>query len=109
MFRRIVDAGDGWLGMAQDPEETARSVGRIRALAAACGRDPHEIEIVMAPAYPGHEPEAPSNVREQLKRYDEAGVDEVALFIAPGRDASSACENIARRAVWVEEAAALPA
>lgn len=102
-LKRAAAYGDGWCGFNLTPDETARKIARIRELMKAAGRGADKFEFSMAP---------PANAAPgELKRYRDAGVDE--LYLSPVLQKPPAnigelermLEGFARQ--WVEPAAKL--
>jgi probable F420-dependent oxidoreductase len=72
-LKRAAAYGDGWCGFNLSPEETAMKVDQLRNLIKAAGRQPDKFEISMSPPA--------TAVPADLKRYRDAGVDE--LYLSP--------------------------
>ncbi len=102
-LRRAAAYGDGWCGFNLTPEETAKKIARLRELMKDAGRVPDNFEFSMSP------PAAATAA--ELKRYRDAGVDELYLSPVlqkpPGSIAEleRMLESFARE--WVEPAAKL--
>jgi probable F420-dependent oxidoreductase len=102
-LKRAADYGDGWCGFNLTPDETAAAVKRIRELRVANGRSSQPFEFSMAPVK--------TATPDDLKRYREAGIDELYLtpvFQQPFKDEKELVhllEDTARK--WVEPAARL--
>jgi probable F420-dependent oxidoreductase len=71
-LRRVAEYGDGWIGFNLSPDEAASKIKRIEELLKACGRKRSDVEIAVSPYM---KPMTP----DDLKRYRDLGVDEVAL------------------------------
>jgi probable F420-dependent oxidoreductase len=86
-LRRVVRAGDGWIGMVQDTTSFAAAVERLRALAADAGRDVTGIQrTAMA-----RDPDAPA-----IDGWSAAGATR--LIVAPWTRTSGAVAGLARLA-----------
>lgn len=101
-LRRVAEYGDGWIGFKVSPADAAEKVGRIEGLLKANGRRRSDVYLSVSPYT---DPIVP----DDLKRYRDAGVDEVALLMR-GRPQSEAeivsrLEQLARE--FVEPAAKL--
>jgi probable F420-dependent oxidoreductase len=101
-LRRVAEYGDGWLGFKVSPAEAALKIRRIEELLRANGRQRSDVTLAVSPYT---EPITP----DDLKRYRDAGADEVALLLR-GRPATQAdiitgLEQMARD--FVEPAAKL--
>jgi len=101
-LRRVAEYGDGWIGFNLTPEEAAPKIKRIEELLKAGGRERSEVELAVSPNAKPIKP-------DDLKRYRDAGVEEVALVnfeIAPTeRELVAKIEQLARD--FVEPAAKL--
>jgi probable F420-dependent oxidoreductase len=101
-LRRTAEYGDGWIGFNILPGEAAPKVKRIEALLKEYGRSRSDLELAASPYM---KPITP----DDLKRYRDAGLDEIALvlFDAPAteRDMVMQLEKMARE--YVEPAAKL--
>jgi probable F420-dependent oxidoreductase len=90
-LRRVVRAGDGWIGMVQEPTSFAAAIERLRALAADTGRDLAAIQrTAMA-----RDPDAAA-----LDAWSGAGATR--LIVAPWTRTSGALAGLERfaRANW---------
>jgi probable F420-dependent oxidoreductase len=102
-LKRAAAYGDGWCGFNLTPAETADAIKRIRELRAANGRTAMPFEFSMSPVA--------SATPDDLKRYRDAGVDELYLTSAfrhaPKTEAEvvKLLEELSRS--WVEPAAKL--
>ncbi len=101
-LRRVAAYGDGWLGFKLLPPEAAEKIRRIEAMLAANGRPRAAVTLAVSPY-------AAPIATDDLRRYRDAGADEVALMLR-GRAASEAeiiagMERLARD--FVEPAAKL--
>ncbi len=101
-LRRVAEYGDGWCGFNLTPDEAAAKIRKIEELLKANGRKRSDIEIAVSPY-------SKPIARDDLKRYRDAGADEVVLITLrpPRAEAETVAdlEKIARE--WVEPAAAL--
>ncbi|HXZ89028.1 MAG TPA: LLM class F420-dependent oxidoreductase [Candidatus Binataceae bacterium] len=101
-LRRVAEYGNGWCGFNLTPPEAAAKIERIEELLRANGRKRSEVELAVSPYT------KPCTV-DDLKRYRDAGVDEVVLIkLRPPRAEDEVVrdlEQIARE--WVEPAARL--
>jgi probable F420-dependent oxidoreductase len=73
-LRRVAEYGDGWLGFKVSPAEAAPKIRRIEELLQANGRQRSDVTLAVSPY---SEPITP----DDLKRYRDAGADEVALLL----------------------------
>jgi probable F420-dependent oxidoreductase len=73
-LRRVAEYGDGWIGFKVLPEAAADKIRRIEELLRAAGRKRSDVTLAVSPYT------API-VPDDLKRYRDAGVDEVALLL----------------------------
>jgi len=102
-LKRAAAYGDGWCGFNLTPEETAQMVKRLRELLKANDRNPADFEFSVSPVA--------SATPAELRRYRDAGVDELYLtpvFQRPVRTAAEVTkllEELARD--WVAPAAKL--
>src|SRR6202023_1868878 len=85
-LRRVAEYGDGWCGFNLTPEEAAAKIRKIEELLKANGRKRSEIEIAVSPY-------SKPIKKDDLKRYRDAGVDEVVMInLRPPR---AEAENLA--------------
>jgi alkanesulfonate monooxygenase SsuD/methylene tetrahydromethanopterin reductase-like flavin-dependent oxidoreductase (luciferase family) len=102
-LKRAAEYGDGWCGFNLTPEETARAIDRLRELLKANGRNPGGFEFAVSPVA--------SATPADLRRYRDAGVDELYLTpvfhhqLSTAAEVTTLLEELAR--AWVEPAAAL--
>jgi len=101
-LRRVAEYGDGWLGFRVSPDDAAAKVRRIEDLLRANGRSRADVTLSVSPY-------TLPIVTDDLKRYRDAGIDEVALLLR-GRPQTQAeviagIERLARD--FVEPAAKL--
>jgi probable F420-dependent oxidoreductase len=101
-LRRVAESGNGWVGFNLTPEEAAAKIRRLEELLKANGRRRAEVEVAVRPRNP-------PVTQDDLKRYRDAGVDEMVLGnvadINTEREIVSRLEQLARD--WVEPAARL--
>ena len=71
-LRRVADYGDGWFGLNVSPEEAATKIRRIEQLLHENGRHRSDVELAVSPYV------RPITI-DDLKRYRDAGADEVEL------------------------------
>jgi probable F420-dependent oxidoreductase len=99
-LRRVAEYGDGWCGFNLTPEEATAKIRRIEELLKANGRKRSDVELAVSPYTKPIKP-------DDLKRYRDAGADEVVLLrLRPPRaeaETISDLEAIARE--WIEPAA----
>jgi probable F420-dependent oxidoreductase len=75
-LRRVADLGSGWFGFNHTPETAAECIRRLDLLLAERGRPRAELEIAVCPYL------RPCDF-EQLQRFRDAGVGQVALLAIP--------------------------
>jgi probable F420-dependent oxidoreductase len=101
-LRRVAEYGNGWCGFNLTPDEAAAKIRKLEELLKAGGRKRSDIEIAVSPY-------SKPITRDDLKRYRDAGADEVVLInLRPPRAEAenlADLEKIARE--WVEPAAAI--
>jgi probable F420-dependent oxidoreductase len=101
-LRRVAEYGNGWCGFNLAPDEAAAKIRKIEELLKANGRKRSDIEIAVSPY-------SKPITKDDLKRYRDAGADEVVLInLRPPRaegENLADLEKIARE--WVEPAAAI--
>jgi probable F420-dependent oxidoreductase len=99
-LKRVADYGNGWCGFNLSPAEAADKMKHLDQLIKAAGRKRSEIYMALSPY-------TKPITRDDLKRYRDAGVDELGLieFAPPTneRDLTARMEQMARE--WVEPAA----
>ncbi len=71
-LRRVAEYGDGWIGFNLTPDEAAAKIRRIEELLKANGRKRSDLELAVSPY-------AKPITTDDLKRYRDAGAEEVAL------------------------------
>jgi probable F420-dependent oxidoreductase len=100
-LRRVAEYGDGWIGFNLLPDQAAEKIKRIEELLKANGRKRSDIHLAVSPyTHPIK--------TDDLKRYHDAGVEEIALLSSrPGteREMVARLEQMARE--FVEPAAKL--
>jgi probable F420-dependent oxidoreductase len=100
-LRRVAEYGDGWLGFNLLPDQAAAKVKRIEELLRANGRGRSDVHLAVSPYT--------NRIKiDDLKRYRDAGVEEIALLSGrPGseREMVARLEQMARE--FVEPAATL--
>ncbi len=101
-LRRVAEYGTGWVGFNLKPDEAAAKIKRIEELLAANGRKRSDVELAVGPYTQKVTP-------DDLKRYRDAGVDELVLVsLRPPRDEAETIKDIEAIARdWVEPAARL--
>jgi probable F420-dependent oxidoreductase len=97
-LRRVARSGQGWIAMNLTAEDAARKVKEIRVHAEELGRDPHRIEMTMLTS------DWPTHTIDDLKRFRDAGLDELIEFGHSGPPVTSDnavawVEGVARRSV----------
>ncbi len=81
-LRRVAEYGDGWLGFKVSPAAAADKIRRIEEMLKANGRRRSDVTLAVSPY-------TDRINADDLKRYEDAGADEVALLMR-GRRASEA-------------------
>jgi probable F420-dependent oxidoreductase len=101
-LRRVAEYGTGWCGFNLTPDEATAKIKRIEELLKANGRKRSDVELAVSPYT---KPSTP----DDLKRYRDAGVDEVVLIkLRPPRGEKEVVEDLEQIArEWVEPAAKL--
>jgi probable F420-dependent oxidoreductase len=101
-LKRVAEYGDGWLGFKLSPSAAAAKIKRIEELLKTCGRKRSDVWLAVSPYTDPVEP-------DDIKRYRDAGADEVELLITTRtpteRDVVTKLEQMARD--FVEPAAKL--
>jgi probable F420-dependent oxidoreductase len=99
-LKRAASYGNGWCGFNLTPEETAQAISRLRELLAANGRQGDRFEFAVSPTAEA--------TPDDMKRYRDAGVDELYLTpvfqrpVTSAADITNLTEELAR--FWVEPA-----
>jgi probable F420-dependent oxidoreductase len=99
-LKRAAAYGDGWCGFNLTPDETAQAIKQLRALLQESGRAQDLFEFLVSPTA--------TSTPDDLKRYRDAGVDEVYLTPVFQRsftsesEVANLMEDLARS--WVEPA-----
>ena len=81
-LRRVAAYGDGWIGFKVSPADAGPKIRRIEGLLRECGRQRSDVTLAVSPY-------ADPIVPDDLKRYRDAGVEELALLLR-GRPKSAA-------------------
>jgi alkanesulfonate monooxygenase SsuD/methylene tetrahydromethanopterin reductase-like flavin-dependent oxidoreductase (luciferase family) len=101
-LRRVAEYGDGWIGFKVSPVDAAEKVRRIEEVLKANGRKRSDVYLAVSPY-------TDPITTDDLKRYRDAGVDEVALLMRDrpqsASDLLAGIERMARE--FVEPAARL--
>jgi len=101
-LRRVAEYGDGWIGFNLLPDQAAEKIKRIEELLKANGRNRSDVKLAVSPY-------TNPIKTDDLKRYRDAGVEEVALMAMETprteRDVIARLEQMARE--FVEPAAKL--
>jgi probable F420-dependent oxidoreductase len=100
-LRRVAEYGDGWIGFNLLPDQAAEKIKRIEELLRANGRKRSDVHLAVSPY-------TNPIKTDDLKRYRDAGVEEIALLSGrPGTDREMVArlEQMARE--FVEPAANL--
>lgn len=80
VFKRVVEYGDGWMPNRVTPEDVKKGRAKLDELAAAAGRDPKSIQIMVF----GQQAD-----RDLLKTLEEAGADSVAVRLETASEEES--------------------
>jgi probable F420-dependent oxidoreductase len=101
-LRRVAEYGTGWCGFNLTPDEATAKIKRIEELLAANGRKRSDVELAVSPY-------TKKITRDDLKRYRDAGVDELVMVnLRPPRDETETIKDLEAIAHdWVEPAARL--
>jgi probable F420-dependent oxidoreductase len=100
-LRRVAEYGDGWIGFNLLPDEAAPKIKRIEQILADKGRKRSEVHLAVSPY-------AKPIKSDDLKRYHDAGADEVVVLtfgLTTARDLIAEMERMAKE--FVEPAAKL--
>ncbi|MGH7782197.1 MAG: LLM class F420-dependent oxidoreductase [Candidatus Binataceae bacterium] len=99
-LKRVAEYGDGWFGFNCDPNDAKERVAKLQALMRERGRDPREIEFIVSPY-------TKKITGDDMKRYRDAGVQEVVILSSPPADAAQIPEWADRLARdWIAPARA---
>jgi probable F420-dependent oxidoreductase len=111
-LRRAVRLGEGYLGIAAEPEALRREVAELRRLAERDRRDPDELTVALlagitvtrAPAPSDRAPltGTPAQIVEGLRRYREAGLQHLIAGVRAEGDRSPAATLAALETVAAE-------
>lgn len=101
-LRRTAEYGNGWCGFNLSPDEAAARMARLEELLKAAGRKRSELYIALSPYAKPVKP-------DDLKRYRDAGCDEIGIIdFRPPASEREMVEHLERMArEWVEPAARL--
>jgi probable F420-dependent oxidoreductase len=101
-LRRVAEYGDGWIGFNLLPDQAAEKIKRIESLLEANGRKRSDVKLAVSPY-------TNPIKTDDLKRYRDAGVEEIALLTMnrprSQQDMIAGLEQIARE--FIEPAAKL--
>ena len=98
-LKRVADVGNGWFGFNLDAAEAKEKIGKLRSMLQERKRDPKDVEIVVAPYLK-------RITVDDLKRYRDAGVDELVFVTNPPADEAKIPAWIDKMATdWVQPAA----
>jgi probable F420-dependent oxidoreductase len=86
-LRRVGEYGDGWIGFNLSPDEAMSKIRRIEEILKASGRRRSDVHLALSPY-------AKPLTTDDLKRYRDAGADEVVLLSL--RPPSSPNEDVQR-------------
>jgi probable F420-dependent oxidoreductase len=92
-LRRVADIGQGWFGWNVTPEVTAERIGALDRLLAKRGRKRADLSITISPYT------RPTQDLDAMKRYRDAGVEQVVLLVfdaATTADVRPAIERLAQ-------------
>ena len=73
-LRRVAESGDGWIGFNLTADQAATKIVRIEELLKANRRERSDVELAVSPY-------TKPIKTDDLKRYRDAGADEVALVV----------------------------
>jgi probable F420-dependent oxidoreductase len=95
-LRRVAEYGDGWFGLNLNPEEAAVKIRRIEQILRETGRTRLDVELAVSPYLR-------AITVDDLKRYRDAGVDEVELanytgFLEAGQEERAIIHQLERLA-----------
>jgi probable F420-dependent oxidoreductase len=94
-LRRVGEVGNGWFGVNVTPDDTKTKIARIKEYARAAGRNPDALSFTVSPGI------GMSVELDAIKRYRDAGVDQVVLgsIAADSKSAKAEIDNIATKIV----------
>jgi probable F420-dependent oxidoreductase len=98
-LKRVAEYGNGWVGFNLTPDEAAAKIQKIEELLKANGRKLSEVEIAASPY-------TKAITKDDLKRYRDAGVQELVLVnLRPPRAADELVKDLEKIAQeWIEPA-----
>jgi probable F420-dependent oxidoreductase len=99
-LRRVAELGQGWYGFNQLPEAVPAQLARLDAFLARAGRKRTEIQISVSPYFQPIDFDA-------IRRYRDAGVDQVILLVVAGNRDSLLAHLDALAKTFVEPAQGL--
>jgi probable F420-dependent oxidoreductase len=98
-LRRAADIGDGWFGFNVGPDDAAPLVKKLHSMLKANGRASSEVEIIVCPY-------TKKITADDLKKYGDAGVNELVILANPPEDEAQVARWVERIAHdWVEPGA----
>ncbi len=80
-LKRVAEYGDGWFGFNCDPDDATEKIAKLQSLMRERSRDPREIEYIVSPY-------TKKITGDDMKRYRDAGVQEVVILSNPPTDAA---------------------
>ncbi len=92
---RVADLGDGWLGLGRTPGDAKERIAQLERMLGERGRGRGEVQVSISP-YPGDLGPEPV---DQLRRYRDAGVDQLLLAVR-GVGFSSPLAELDELAAW---------
>lgn len=100
-LRRTADIGNGWFGFNVGPDDAAPLVKKLLSMLKGNGRESNEVELIVSPYTKKITP-------DDLKKYADAGVNELVMVASPPEDETQIARWIERIAHdWIEPAAKL--
>ncbi len=98
-LRRTADIGNGWFGFNVGPDDAEPLVKKLHSMLKANGRSSSEVEIIVSPYTKKITP-------DDLKKYGDAGVNELVIVAGPPEDETQIARWIEGLAHdWIEPAA----